>query len=157
MITIEFDDKSLQRFLKRIQRAERWGQIDRKEIKKANRAVGNIYKKALRTSITDGDRDSIVRGKTYPSGKLRRSIGNWSPKGDRRGTIMTGPKASSIRRVSPSNDGFHAAWVEAGIAGNNTTSKSNKGVFARTLSGVKQQMQAKQYAEYKKRFEKYMR
>jgi hypothetical protein len=59
--------------------------------------------------------------------------------------------------VPEHKDGFFAHWVEAGVAGENSYTGRNTGVFSRTLKQTKVRMQNEQLKQYKKNFEKYFR
>ena len=161
MVSITF--KYQRQFEKRIQRAANWGKIDRKQIKSANRKVGNVYIKALRGAIKDSSEDfTVYRDDTIyrvvQPGPLRRSLGNWTPRRDKSGTIMTGPRTATLgKRVTEDKDGWFAHFIEQGKIGKNKATGRNKGVFNRTLSTVKNQMRQAQYDFYRERFKKYMR
>ena len=134
---------------------------DRTALRKINRETGKVYVSALRSNIKNYGKTIFVRRKSGTSiditpGTLRRSIGSWSPKGQKTGLILSGPRTNTLGRKTQDNaDGWFAHFVEAGTFpdefGGKQSGNPNHGVFERTRGAVYNTMKSKQitaYAQY---------
>lgn len=157
-MNIKFNDKD---FLKRVDRAQMWGKVDKNEMRKMNRRVSKVYVNALRAKISEADMTITVKGKKpITPGTLRRSIGSWNS-GRNSNVVLAGPRSRMMgRRVSDRADGWFANIVNEGALpeafGGKRTNKYT-GVFDDTLKQTRSAMASALRAEYKNRLNKYMR
>jgi hypothetical protein len=155
---VNFDKRSLQKFLKRVEHCKKFGVKNSKKITQINRDVSKVYVNALRTSIVNAEEDfHVYRGgsiyRTVTPGTLRRSIKSWKPeRGSNR--IMAGPRRGGSER----SDGWYAGIVESGYTGTSQSKNTtNRGVFYDNKKRTVPQMRTQQYARYRSEFQKYMK
>lgn len=169
MPQIKIDRNTAKAMERRLNKLATYGEVNAKELRSANRKVAREYVKTARGMIQDASdtfkvyRNGKVAYEVEP-GTLRRSMGTWRPKGGGN-AMMAGPRAAtrSFKRVSPGgkNDGFFAAWVEAGVTGKRDGKThyngKNKGVFERAKRQAAPRMASKQIEEYRKSFGRFVR
>jgi len=161
MVSINFDDKELQKFLKRVAYCAEFGRKNQREMVKINRRISKTYWMTARRSIRDAKEVFKVwkNGSVYREvtpGTLRRSMGAWRS-GRRNNVILAGPRAFS-KAPNINADGWYGSMVEAGHVGTSASKNTqNKGVFERTLGTTTETMRVQQINEYRKAFANYMR
>ena len=159
MVTVKFDNTSMRKMQRKMDKLARFGLVNKKELRKANRQIAKIYVKTARRNIQPMNREyTTVRGNKIQRGTLRRSMGVWRPKGGSN-TMMAGPRASTLKRVAAysNKDGFFAHFVESGIARKKKYQGRNVGVFKRSMQSAQPQMARTQVNEYRSKFKKYVR
>lgn len=170
--------KQLRHIEKRLDRAAKFGEINKKEFRKANRESAKEIVVATRSkikaykddiTINFPDRDDIV----VKRDQLKKSIGVWFGKGSN--TAFAGPRANRAgktklkKKVRESADGWFAHIVEMGARPATMRKggkKGGKGVIMNTpmkgklsqglQNGIPQARQ-KQIELYRKEFERFMR
>ena len=161
MVNINFNDKELQKFLKRVAYCAEFGRKNQREMVKINRRVSKTYWMTARRSIRDAREVFKVwkNGNIYREvtpGTLRRSMGAWRS-GRRNNVILAGPRAFS-KAPNINADGWFSMIVEAGQVGTSASKNTrNKGIFQKTLKQTTETMRIEQFAEYRKEFKKYTR
>lgn len=161
MVNINFNDKELQKFLKRVAYCAEFGRKNQREMLKINRRVSKTYWMTARRNIRDAKevfkvyKNKSVYREVTP-GTLRRSMGAWQS-GRRTNVILAGPRA--FTKASNINaDGWYGGMVESGQVGTSASKNTrNKGVFKRTLKSTTETMRVQQINEYRKEFKQYTR
>ena len=166
--------RQLRKIEKRLDRAARFGSIQHKEIKKANRTAAKQYVPVQRALIKNFKEDIQIRpGLVVTRGQLKKSIGVWFPKGSN--TAIAGPRANRAgktklkRKVRDTADGWFAHIVEMG-ARPATMKKGGKrggpgvrlqtpntGALTRGLQLGQPKVKSKQISLYRSEFKRYMK
>ena len=161
MVNINFNDKELQKFLKRVAYCAEFGRKNQREMVKINRRVSKTYWMTARRSIRDAREVFKVwkNGNIYREvtpGTLRRSMGAWRS-GRRNNIILAGPLFGRNAK-GENSDGWFGAIVEGGHVGTSASKNTrNKGVFQKTLKQTTETMRVQQINEYRKEFKQYTR
>ena len=161
MVSIDFRDKELQKFLKRVAYCAEFGRKNQREMLKINRKISKTYWMKARRNIRDAKEVFKVwkNGNIYREvtpGTLRRSMGAWRS-GRRNNVILAGPRAFS-KAPNINADGWYGTIVEAGHVGTSASKNTrNKGVFQKTLKETTETMRIQQINEYRKEFKQYTR
>lgn len=161
MVSINFDDKELQKFLKRVTYCAEFGRKNQREMLKINRKISKTYWLTARRKIRDAkDVFKVYKNgnlyKEIQPGTLRKSMGSWRS-GRRTNVILAGPRFGKNAK-GENSDGWFGAIVEGGHAGTSASKNTqNKGVFERTLGTTTETMRVQQINEYRKAFANYMR
>jgi len=155
---------NIKEFEQKVTKAQRWGLLDKKELRKVHRKVSQTYVSALRAKIGSANQTITMKRKgtttVITPGTLRRSIGTWNS-GPNSNVVLSGPRARIMgRSVSNRSDGWFAQIVEEGLLpkefGGNRTGKYT-GVFEDTMKSTTSRMQNELRAALAARLQKYMR
>lgn len=166
--------RQLRKIEKRLDRAARFGSIQHKEIKKANRTAAKQYVPVQRSLIKNFKEDIQIRpGLVVTRGQLKKSIGVWFPKGSN--TAIAGPRANRAgktklkRKVRDTADGWFAHIVEMGArpaqmkkggkrGGPGVRLQTpNTGAFERGLQLGQPKVKKTQISLYRSEFKRYMK
>ena len=168
----------LRKIEKRLDRAARFGTINKKEFRKANRLAGKETVKAMRGKIKPYKEDITIHKKDgkkilVKKNQLKNSIGVWFSKGSN--TAMIGPRANNAgkyklkRKVRDGADGWFAHIVEMGARPSQMKKGGkrggpgvriqtpNTGVFEKAIKLSMPKVKLKQTDNYRKEFKRYMR
>ena len=170
-------EQQLRKIEKRLDRAAGFGEINKKEFRRANRNAGREIVVATRSNLKPykeditihfEDRDNIV----VKRDQLRKSIGVWFPKSSN--TAFIGPRANTAgkrplkRKVRDNADGWFAHIVDMGARpgqmrkggkpGSGTIINTPmKGKISQGLQVGQAKARQKQLELYRKEFNRYMR
>ena len=160
-VNINFNIKE---FEQKVTKAQRWGLLDKKDLRHIHRKVSQTYVSVLKDRIGEANQTITMKRKgtttVITPGTLRRSIGMWNS-GPNSNVILSGPRTKMMgRSVSNRSDGWFAQIVEEGLLpkefGGNRTGKYT-GVFEDTMKSTTSRMQNELRAALAARLQKYMR
>lgn len=171
---MESMESQLRKIEKRLDRAAKFGKINAKELKRANRDAAKQYIPIQRAMIRPYNEDIEIRpGLVVKKKQLWNSIGVWFPKG--RNDAFAGPRANRAgrktlkRKVRESADGWFAHIVEMGARPSQMKKGGkpggagiriqtpNTGVFEKAIQLSMPKVKMKQTDNYRKEFKRYMR
>jgi hypothetical protein len=171
-------EQQLRHIEKRLDRAAKFGEINKKEFRKANRQSAKSIVLSTRSNLKPYKEDITIHFEGRENidvkrDQLRKSIGVWFGKGSN--TAFVGPRANRAgkrklqRKVRENADGWFAHIVEMGARPATMRKggkKGGKGVIMNTpmkgklsqglQNGIPQARQ-KQIELYRKEFERFMR
>lgn len=164
MVKIEFEKRSLNKFLKRVLYCSEFGVKNAKKMRSINRKVSKTYVKAARVKIGQSKKPVVIwkNGKkdfTVEPRTLWRSVGSWTARGHSN-MVFAGPRAGVNGTVKPYSrqDGWFAAITEGGHAGSEQSHNTKyKGLFTKAMKRTHKTMRAQQVAGYRREFNSYMR
>lgn len=164
MVEIEFDKRSLNKFLKRVTYCSKFGEKNAKKMRSINRKVSKTYVKAARSKIGQSKRPVVIwkngqKDFTVEPGRLYRSVGSWTARGHSN-MIFAGPRSGVNKTVTPNSrqDGWFAAITESGYAGSEKSHNTKyKGLFTKAMNRTHKVMRAQQIAGYRREFNSYMK
>ena len=160
--------EGLDELMKQIGRIKDFPKEMAKELRRSNRAIGQMASRKIKPQIPRSGKDFKVyegtpgpgrakpgEGKvrmTIPSGTLRRSIGVRNSRGSRV-NIFVGPRKGGAER----NDGWFAGIVDDGHIGgrNKSTNSRNFNKIAPALARLRPAMERLMIIKYRKVFEQF--
>mgnify|MGYP000191386246 CR=1 FL=1 len=160
--------EGLDELMKQIGRIKDFPKEMAKELRKSNRAIGQMASRKIKPQIPRSGKDFKVyegtpgpgrakpgEGKvrmTIPSGTLRRSIGVRNSRGSRV-NVFVGPRKGGAER----NDGWFAGIVDDGHIGgrNKSTNSRNYNKIAPALARLRPAMERLMIIKYRKVFEQF--
>ncbi len=160
--------EGLDELMKQIGRIKDFPKEMAKELRKSNRAIGQMASRKIKPQIPRSGKDFKVyegtpgpgrakpgEGKvrmTIPSGTLRRSIGVRNSRGSRV-NVFVGPRKGGAER----NDGWFAGIVDDGHIGgrNKSTNSRNFNKIAPALARLRPAMERLMIIKYRKVFEQF--
>lgn len=168
----------LRKIEKRLDRAARFGTINKKEFRKANRLAGKETVKAMRSKLEPYNEDIKIHKKNgkhviVKKNQLKNSIGVWFSKGSN--TAMIGPRANNAgkyqlkRKVRDGADGWFAHIVEMGArpatmkkggkkgGGGIIMQTPNKGKLTQGIKSGVGATKRKQIELYRQEFKRFMK
>ena len=155
----------LEQVLKKIDRASRWNEEDKKQLRKINRQVVGIYVRNLKRGsnrIIDAKKTIKVKGRSdIEPGTLRRSVGTWTPeKGSTK--VLGGPKyKGGSGKAQSNNDAWFAHIVEEGdfshYFGGKNKSHPNYKKFEKAKKATQAKMQSMLLRKLRAEFERFMK
>jgi hypothetical protein len=154
----------LEQVLKKINKAIRWNEEDKKQLRKINRQVVSIYVRNLKRGsnrIIDAQKTIKVKGRDdIKPGTLRRSVGTWTPeKGSTK--VLGGPKyKGGSGKAQSNNDAWFAHIVEEGdfshYFGGKNKSHPNYKKFEKAKKATQARMQRMLLNKLRAEFERFM-
>lgn len=168
----------LRKIEKRLDRAARFGTINKKEFRKANRMAGKETVNAMRGKLKPYKDDITIHKKDgkkilVKKNQLKNSIGVWFSKGSN--TAMIGPRANNAgkyrlkRKVRDGADGWFAHIVEMGArpatmkkggkkgGGGIIMQTPNKGKLTQGIKAGIGKTQRRQVELYRQEFKRFMK
>ncbi len=160
--------EGLDELMKQIGRIKDFPKEMAKELRRSNRAIGQMASRKIKPQIPRSGKDFKVyegtpgpgrakpgEGKvrmTIPSGTLRRSIGVRNSRGSRV-NVFVGPRKGGAER----NDGWFAGIVDDGHIGgrNKSTNSRNFNKIAPALARLRPAMERLMIIKYRKVFEQF--
>ena len=160
--------EGLDELMKQIGRIKDFPKEMAKELRRSNRAIGQMASRKIKPQIPRSGKDFKVyegtpgpgrakpgEGKvrmTIPSGTLRRSIGVRNSRGSRV-NVFVGPRKGGAER----NDGWFAGIVDDGHIGgrNKSTNSRNYNKIAPALARLRPAMERLMIIKYRKVFEQF--